>query len=111
MRRSGSHRATISTGWTWMRRKSEHLPYQPQPMRPTRSGFWASPAYSPDRARPVAAVDERKSRRFMGEHPEMGGPMGQWKQDSRGVRRAKGKTAAERTPNAGAARSEALGAE
>src|SRR5262245_65948055 len=44
-------------------------------MRPTRRGFVAWPAYSPDRARLLAAVVARKSRRFMGEHPEMGETM------------------------------------
>ena len=36
---STSHSETTSTGATWIRRNRSLLPYQPQPMRPTRLGF------------------------------------------------------------------------
>ena len=90
---------TTSTGATWIRRNRSTLavPAAADEADAERLLGLAGVSRRPTGRRPVAAAD-RKSRRFMGEHPEMGGPMGQWKQDSRGVRRAKGKTAAERTP-------------
>src|SRR5262245_55631351 len=65
---STSHSDTTSTGATWISRNRSHLPYQPQPIRPTRLGLSsANSAAKPleaVRASP-AALAWRKWRRFM----------------------------------------------
>src|SRR4051812_48274693 len=66
---STSHSETTSTGATWMRRKRSHLPYQPQPIRPTRGGFMpAKVVVLVDRASPAAPA-WRKFRRSMEAFP------------------------------------------
>src|SRR6266852_2641807 len=57
---STSHSETTSTGATWIRRNRSHLPYQPQPIRPTRFGVSAARA-----AARLAVVVERNRRRSM----------------------------------------------
>src|SRR5262249_11448450 len=64
--RSTSHRETTSTGATWMSRSRSALPYQPQPMRPTRSFLSVSAAYRLAADRAGAALAWRNFRRFMG---------------------------------------------
>src|SRR3984957_13080667 len=66
--RSTSHSDTTSTGATWINRSTSALPYQPQPIRPTRGVLSAGAANTPEaaRERPAAAPAGRKSRRSMG---------------------------------------------
>src|SRR5271157_3327510 len=65
---STSHSDTISTGATWTSRKISDLPYQPQPMSPTRLGgeSAASALYRPaaDSASPATLLC-MNSRRFI----------------------------------------------
>ena len=52
---STSQSETTSTGATWIRRNRSHLPYQPQPIRPTRGGFWPANGASAGDGRPGQA--------------------------------------------------------
>src|ERR1044071_5695800 len=64
MRLSTSHSDTTSTGAIWMRRMRSILPYQPQPMRPTRLRASASSAaYAGRRDHTSAAAPVRRNRR------------------------------------------------
>src|SRR3954470_9459904 len=70
--RSGSQSDTTSTGATWMSRKRSHLPYQPDPIRPTRGRSAAEEVEARPgaaaRARP-AELERKKRRRFMATLP------------------------------------------
>ena len=94
---STSHRETTSTGATWRSRSTSILPYQPEPISPTRFAPGAVNAAAgagspiPERTNPLeAAPTWRNSRRFMSLLPvsAVGGNAGETSTQDRAMIRA-----------------------